>query len=520
MKRNINNFSGTKRNTSFSFLKRHRPSYSMRKNTNDTDTGKLLAHGEAGETSPLPAIGKRNGSAPEKIKIMRVQHIYKYLSAIALVTTLLGSASCKKYLELYPNDAISSTQAIIDAGTARASIIGTYDRVQGYQAGNYPTLGTMPADNVIFNGTLSQYLQLDQNAIPTDNVTTVAAYQGIYRVINSANSVIALVPEVTDPALGETEKNKIIGEAYFLRALAYFDLARGWGGVQVQLQPTTDLGVIKGIKRSTLSATYDQVLNDLKLAEPLLSDDANTRSRATKSAVYALRARLHLYRKEWDQAEAFATLVINNSKYELVKPFKTFFTAPFQSRESVFELQYSNNDRNSYWNLWYPSSLGGQYTLKPSASITEKLNDPNIGGSRNALIAGSGNNVYGVLYNTAGINTDPSYVIRIAELYLIRAEARAQQDNLEDALDDLNTVRERAEIPAFTSADKNAVLLAIEEENSVEFAFEAHRWFDLVRTERAGEVLGVTDRNFWLFPLPYQDVLSDPDLEGQNNPGY
>ncbi len=444
----------------------------------------------------------------------------QYLQHIALFTVLTVLASCSKYLELYPNDAIPSTQAIVDAGTARAAIIGTYDRVQGYQAGDYPTLGVMPADNVIFNGTLSQYLQLDQNAIPPDNVTTVSAYQGLYRVINSANSVIAAVPGVTDPALSEAAKNTILGEAYFLRALAYFDLARGWGGVQVQLQPTADLGVIKGIKRSTLAATYDQVLDDLKSAEPLLSDDANTRNRAQKSTVHALRARLHLYRKEWDLAEACATLVINNTKYELVKPYSSFFTAPFQSRESVFELQYSNNDRNSFWNLWYPSSLGGQYTLKPSDAIVAKLNDPGIGGTRNALIAGTGNSVYGVCYNTAGINTDPSYLIRIAELYLIRAEARAQQDNLEEALDDLNAIRERAEVPPFISTDKAAVLLAIEEENSVEFAFEAHRWFDLVRTERAGEVLGVTDRNFWLFPLPYQDVLSDPDLEGKNNPGY
>lgn len=455
----------------------------------------------------------------KKLKIMK--HTYKYLPGILLLIAALGNSSCKKTLELYPNDAIPSAQAITDVGTARAAIIGTYDRIQSYQAGDYPTLGTITADNVIFNGTLSQYLQLDQNAVPPDNVTTVSAYQGLYKVINSANSVIALVPAVTDPALSETEKNSILGEAYFLRALAYFDLARGWGGVQIQLQPTTDLSVIKGIKRSTLQGTFDQVLEDLKSAEALLADDANTRNRAQKSTVFALRARLHLYRKEWSEAEVYATKVIDNPKYELAKPFKNFFTAPFQTKESVLELQYSNNDRNSYWNLWYPSSAGGQYTLKPSESIIAKLNNPNIGGTRNTLIAGTGNSVYGVLYNTSGLSTDPSYVIRIAELYLIRAEARAEQENVDGAEDDLNTIKERAEVPAYSGAlSKEALLLAIEEENSVEFAFEAHRWFDLVRTGRAGEVLDVTNQNFWLFPLPYQDVLSDPDLEGKNNPGY
>ncbi|OZI07326.1 hypothetical protein BWI93_14935 [Siphonobacter sp. BAB-5385] len=197
---------------------------------------------------------------------------------------------------------------------------------------------------------------------------------------------------------------------------------------------------------------------------------------------------------------------------------QNLFTSPFLSQESVFELSFSTNNRNSYWNLWYPSSLGGQYTLKPSATLVEKLNNPAIGGSRKALLAGTGNNVYGVLYNTSATSTDPSYVIRIAELYLIRAEARAQQNKLADALADLNTVRSRADVAAATTSTKEALLLAIEEENNVEFAFEAHRWFDLVRTGRTGAVLGLTNSQYWVFPFPYQDVLSDPDLE--QNPGY
>lgn len=442
--------------------------------------------------------------------------IYKY--RIPFLLLLIPFASCKKFLTETPNNALPTASAIVDAGTARAAIIGTYDAVQGYYAANYPTLGVMPADNVVFNGTLSQYLQLDQNAIPTDNVTTVAAYQGIYKAINSANSVIAYVPAVTDPLLTAAEKNKILGEAYFVRALGFFDLARGWGGVQLQLKPTTDLSVLKGIRRSTLDQTYDQVLADLIQAEQLLPEDATTRNRAQKSTARALRARLHLYRKQWADADAFATQVINNTKYALVTPYKAFFTAPFLTTESVFELTFSANDKNSYWNLWYPSSSGGQYTLKPSPSVIAKLNNPAVGGSRNALIAGSGASVYGVLYNTVSSSTDPSYVIRIAELYLIRAEARAQQNNITGALADLNKIRSRAGVPAFTVESKSDVLQAIEDENSVEFAFEAHRWFDLTRTERAGTVLGLTNKNYWLFPIPYADVLSDPDVE--QNPGY
>ena len=441
-----------------------------------------------------------------------------YIKNAIFLAVVLLSASCKKYLEEAPNNALPTENSITDASTARAAIIGTYDRLQGYYASSYPTLGTITTDNVIFNGTLSEYLQLDQNAIPTDNVITVSAYQSIYRTINSANSVIAYVPNVNDPLLTVAEKNKILGEAYFIRALSYFDLARGWGGVQLQLKPTTDLSVLKGIKRSTLEQTYNQVLADLIQAEQLLPEDATTRNRAQKSAARALRARLHLYRKQWADAETYATQVINNTKYSLVKPYKSFFTAPFQTAESVLELAYSVNDRNSYWNLWYPSSSGGQFTLKPSDGLIAKLNNPAIGGTRNTLIAGSGSTVYGVLYNTTATSTDPSYLIRIAELYLIRAEARAQQNKLSDAALDLNAVRARADVSATTASTQVALIQAIEDENAIEFAFEAHRWFDLVRTERAGAVLGIANKNFWLFPIPYSDVQSDPDVT--QNPGY
>jgi hypothetical protein len=441
-----------------------------------------------------------------------------YIKNAVLSALLLLSVSCKKYLEEVPNNALPTETSITDASTARAAIIGTYDRLQGYYASSYPTLGTITTDNVIFNGTLSEYLQLDQNAIPTDNVITVSAYQGIYRTINSANSVISALPGLADPLLTAAEKNKILGEAYFLRAISYFDLARGWGGVQLQLKPTADLNGLKGIKRSTLEQTYDQVLADLVQAEQLLPEDATTRNRAQKSAARALRARLHLYRKQWADAESYATQVISNSKYSLVKPYKTFFTAPFQSAESVLELAYSVNDRNSYWNLWYPSSSGGQFTLKPADALVAKLNNPAIGGSRNTLIAGSGATVYGVLYNTTATSTDPSYLIRIAELYLIRAEARAQQNKLADAAADLNLVRARADVAATTASTELALIQAIEDENGIEFAFEAHRWFDLVRTERAGAVLGINNRNFWLFPIPYSDIQSDPDVT--QNPGY
>ncbi len=454
----------------------------------------------------------------------------KYLIGLSLFATSLLLSSCGNFFDEKSNSNLPSDAAITDAGTARAAIIGAYDEVQNYYS-SYTTLGTITADNVVFNGSLSQYLQLDQVSIPVDNVVTVAAYQGIYQAINSANTVIALVPSVNDPVLTTTEKNKILGEAYFIRALGYFDLGRGWGGVQLRLTPTKDIASLKGVKRSTLDQTYDQVLSDLTKAEQLLPDatasDSNLRNRAQKASVRALRARLHLYRQQWSDAENYASQVITETtKYNLASPYKAFFTAPYLTSESVLELTFSANDKNSFWNLWYLSNLGGQYTLKPSDSFVGKVKDPAIGGTRSALVAGISPNVYGVLYNsTAG--ADPFYLIRIAELYLIRAEAKAHlgdditvagKNKLAEALQDLNAVRNRAGLANSTATTQADILTAIENENNIEFAFEAHRWFDLVRTKKVGTVLGVTNTNLWLFPIPGSDILSDPDVT--QNAGY
>lgn len=453
-----------------------------------------------------------------------MKSLYKKLN-IALFSTVLALSlgSCDDFLDLSPTNSIPSASAITNKQTANAAIIGAYNSVQNYYSNYYITLGTITADNVDYNGTLSQYLQLDQNSISPDNAGTIYVYRTIYSAINSANAIIEAIPNVNDPLFTETQKNNILGEAYFIRALGYFDLARGWGGVQLQLKPTNDLSSLSGIKRSTLDQTYDQVLNDLIKAEELLpEDDAKTRNRAQKNAAKALRARLHLYREQWGDAETYASQVIGSTKYDLVKPFNSFFSSPFLTAESVFELTFTTNDKNSYWNLWYPSTVGGQYTLKPSNKLVAQLNDPNVGGSRKSIIAGTGTTVYGVLYNTVSSSTDPAYVIRIAELYLIRAEARAKKStpDLAGAVADLKEIRDRADVPEFDSDNQAVIIQAIEDERSIELAFEPHRWFDLARTKRTGAVLGLTNTNYWLFPLPASDVLSDPDLGGENNPGY
>ncbi|MDB5000226.1 MAG: SusD-like starch-binding protein associating with outer rane, partial [Mucilaginibacter sp.] len=215
------------------------------------------------------------------------------------------------------------------------------------------------------------------------------------------------------------------------------------------------------------------------------------------------------------------------TNYFLVTPYSAFFANnALATSESVFELAYTVSNTNNHSNWWLPPALGGRREWAPNDALVALLNNPAIGGNRSALIgqtAPPGNLWYGKLYYRNPLGTDPAYVIRISELYLIRSEARAQQGNLigaNSAQSDLNAVRARAGVAASTAATLPEILLALEKERQVEFPFEADRWFNLVRTDRAQTVLSLSDKHLYLFPIPYNETLVDPQLSGNRNPGY
>lgn len=261
-------------------------------------------------------------------------------------------------------------------------------------------------------------------------------------------------------------------------------------------------------------------MSDLEKAESLLSATTD-RYRATQKTVWALKARYYLYRNNWVKAEEYATKIIADAvNYKLVKPFNAFFANNARgTEESVFEIFYNGTtELNSHRNQWQPQTLGGTRQWAPNDAFVALVNDPLIGGNRNTLVAKDNQNRwYGNLYYRTPAS-DPGFIIRTAELYLIRAEARAQQDNLTGALVDLNAVRDRAGLPGSIAANKNDILLAIENERRIEFAFEPHRWFDLARTNRALVVLNIADANKILMPLPAEQLLLDKAL--QQNQGY
>ncbi|RNI21840.1 RagB/SusD family nutrient uptake outer membrane protein [Rufibacter latericius] len=435
-------------------------------------------------------------------------------------------------LEPDPATEVLSSTALVDARGAQAALLGTYSELQSnsYYGLDYPALSYLSSDEAESIGSFDFYRQFDRNGIQSENSSILSTWRQIYRVINLANNLIADVPAIQDPALTDNLRKSILAEAHFLRGLAYFDIARAWGGAQLVLTPTDSKLDGQGIGRSTKAETYAQVLSDLNQAEQFFTEVENgavgasytTPARASLLAVWALKARFYLYQENWTEAENYATKVIEVKKAQLVFPYEQTIQG-LLTPESILELAYTTANGNSHASYWLPSSSGGRLEWIPGQTITSELRNPAVGGARSILIGTSGAIVYGKKYFRNGTSDDPAFLLRISEQYLIRAEARVKKaaPDLAGALADVNAIRERARLEKLTLTDAPGLLLAIEQERKLELAFEGHRWFDLIRTGRAQAVLGITDPNKFLYPIPNADIVADPDLGPEDqNPGY
>ena len=459
----------------------------------------------------------------------------KYIRKNYWLLTLILLSGCKKFLNVLPVTDVSDQVTIVDATSSETAVRGVYRALAGgfaasggtgtgsYYGGLYETFGYLGGDDIVWTGSQSVIQQFISHQIVADNDNLESVWTGIYQTINQANQVIAKVPLVVDPTFTAGQQNQLTGEGYFIRALCYFDLARAWGGVPITLTPTTSATQKNGIARSTLAQTWAQVLSDLNAADSLMLLPASQNPvRANKETAWALKARYYLYQQDWADAESYATKVLADvTNYQLLTPFNSWFqpASAVATKESVFELSYNATYLNGSRTDWQPPATGGTRQWAPGDSISSLLTNPAIGGGRSAFVAQTNTGLwYGNLFYRSPA-TDPSYIIRIAEVYLIRAEARAQQGELSGALTDLDAVRTRAGLANSTAATQGDILQAIYNENRVEFALEPHRWFDLVRWGQAQSVLGITDPNMLLFPIPSQEITLSKGVLTQN-PGY
>ncbi len=445
--------------------------------------------------------------------VFKLKHIlYLFFAPILL-------ASCTKVLDTTSELYVSDAGAIVDKKSASAAVIGAYSTLgaNAYQGNTFRYVVNLSGDNVKWVGNTPTNREFWVHDIFATNTRVLELWGGIYKTINLTNHIIQVVPTINDVTYTQTNRNNHRGEAFFIRAYSYFDLARIWGKVPIQLKPTTS--VQSALPNVEIEKVYEQIERDLDSAIALLPTTVN-RNRANLYTAKALKARLYLYLENWQKAEANATEVINNTTdFKLVAPYSAFYTTK-NTTESVFEIAYTVNNKNTWATNWFASNVtGGRRELLPTDDLIALLKDPAKGGDRSALLLTISGVTYGNMNFKIATGDDQVFAIRLAELYLIRAEARAKQNNTDGGLSDLNAIRSRAKVPTIVSVnDATDLFNKIQDERRLELAFESHRWFDLIRTKTAQTQLKIADAYKLRFPLPKQDILSNPLLT--QNEGY
>jgi len=440
--------------------------------------------------------------------------------AFYLIGILALLAGCE-VLDVESEDSIPAEKAFKNKAGIEKGILGSYSSLQSlsYYGRNYLIYSDLAADNLSHptDATNSDCAEVDNNAILAENSSVSGLWASAYDGINVANNVIVKVPGMAD--MTETEKNKALGELYFLRGLGHFNLLNYFGSIPIKTQPTVGVSNLDA-GRDPLDEVYSQIKSDLTLASKFLPASASTKTRASKYAAIALLARVCLYSGDYDMAWQKADSVIKYGGYTLLDNYADVFASD-GSAESIFEIDFTELDRNRIAEYNFPKTLNGRREVQPDPDIISayETNDER----KTVSIAYDGALAYANKYNDLSKGADNVIILRLAEMYLIRAEAEANMTggNISSIRADINTIRDRANLDPTTANTPNELLLAIEQERRVEFAFEGHRWFDLVRTGRAIDVLpNVTKTSQTLFPIPADEILTNKSPEMIQNPGY
>ena len=339
-----------------------------------------------------------------------------------------------------------------------------------------------------------------------------------YEVINTVNNILSALAVVKD-----ADRDRVQGEALFLRGLMYFDLVRFFAdqyqfgvantqlGVPLILTPTQGITAASFVTRNTVDEVYNQVLEDLTLAVTKLP--ASNGVYATSGAASALLARVYLQRGEYDKARDAANTVIASGAYSILPSYADVFNQDNNTAEDIFTTQITPQDRfSSMTEFFSVPEFGGR---DGDIDILDAhLNLYPAGDQRRALFfignaaerCGKWNNQYG------GIN-----LIRLAEMYLIRAECNLRLTTNIGAtpLADFNVIHARAGLTPAVTVTLADILL----ERRLELAFEGFKIHDLRRLHQNFPSFTYNDPKL-LFPIPARELEANPKLKPQQNPGY
>ena len=457
----------------------------------------------------------------------------RLLAIAGVAAVLFSGTSCKKYLTIpLPVNSISADAAYATDGTTAGVLNNVYYNLQSSFVlngvsglGCYSGLYTDELQTVnTSSGTLKSFYG---NTVTGDNgAGTFWAY--LYQQINIANTTIETMKSSSLPL-----KDQWMGEALFIRGLMYYYLVNIYGDVALAL--SSDYIKNGTLSRAPKADVYKQVLSDLLQAQGLLSanylDYSGTvvtdRARPNKAVATALLARVYLYLGDWTNAEAQANAVIGNNAYAMETPDNVFLV---KGKENIWGLlptlglKYVVADAAAY-QITPGSTPGASQVgaiLSPQLLSSFEPNDTRYTSWVGVSKVGTTNYYYANKYKikgTAPATTETLVVLRLAEQYLIRAEAKAQQNNLAGAISDLNVIRTRAGLPGTTATTQADILAAIGKERRVEFFTEmGHRFFDLKRTGNIDAVMAVVSPQKGSNWAPYMQYWPIPLSETQRNP--
>ncbi|MBN7811425.1 RagB/SusD family nutrient uptake outer membrane protein [Algoriphagus sp. H41] len=475
-----------------------------------------------------------------------------------LKTLILGGAlllgSCDSMLETEPRQSLTPETAFTDVKSFESLLFSIYGRVRSF---NYygQTMLIAPeimADNLRIIANTGRYIGQEANADRQHINLWSYSTTGLFTAINEANILLTEIDKVEgDEAL----RTKLKGEASFLRALFYFDLARvygyepgqevsGWNAaVILRTTPTLGLSNADFRSRSTNREVYDQIEADLNVAISSLAVQSMGTAgiyRASKGAAELLLSRVYLYEGKNAEAvtmatQAMGTLGLSNTGTGLVSAagYEAAFNT-FPNPESVFEMEIRSVDwstvdgvNNSMCSLTANVYTGAQFIVTATDELLAAYDAGDVRKTMWAETTRSGAD--GVVYRSKkwlgakGDFLENLPILRASELYLIRAEARQKTGNDSGALADLNALRSKRGVAPLAGLSGNSLFQAILKERRTEFALEGHRWFDLKRNgltiSKAGSFEPVPYADYRILaPLPQDEITLNELLE--NNPGY
>jgi hypothetical protein len=490
---------------------------------------------------------------------------------IVLVVLLVAGTSCEDFLTRVPISSITDEMLGIDpnenedsvkynsAELAEAILASAYRSFQNeyYQLDRY-ILGDAQADNCYSGEPKAQTVQIDQFSIDANNGNVRRDWSYMYEQVTGANSIIQWVPLNTDPNLSETRKKEIVGEASFIRAVAYFNLVRLFGDVPLVLKeiPTISNENLEEVypllypARQPADSVYAQIIRDLEYAAANCKDYSANKFVITKPLAHAVLAEVYSTKGapdnvDWAKVKYHAAIVTGNTNYDLLTAFDDLWAAAADesgnknehSKESLFEVDCNSWATIGNWS--YQMFMGTDWKKfnTPSKDIEKAFNDAGDTRRKQASIlyqdvTGKWSDqiwpasAYPFIYKQR-VNEKGNIILwRLASTILLQAEAENELGNLEPAKTLLKKIRNRAGLGNPVSTSKEQLRLEIEKERRLELAFEGYRWFDLVRTGRAIEVMQSCsdhqsgyavklNENRLIWPIP-QTELDQNDLLIQN----